>query len=217
MQYIYLKFFVCEIFPQLSCYPPEIGEGNLTSVIVVKKFKSLEDLLLGVLLRHLVAHQHHEAVQTQLTAALLVHLCDHLLDLLLPWLKAQRAHRHLQLLGVDGARAVRVEEVERLANLLLLLLLRRAPRVVKAWRQRSRARGSRRTPIAVGAQTVAGTRGPGRSGRGTPRRTVSSNFFDFCFFDILPVETGSSGASFMALYYSLQIPGENKKNRGKKC
>ena len=76
-----------------------------------------------------------------------------------------------------------------------LLLLRRAP-VVRAWRRHSRARLSQ-NPIAVGAQTVAGTRGPGRSGRGTPRRTVSSNFFDFCFFDILPVGTGSYGASFV--------------------
>ena len=51
--------------------------------------------------------------------AVLVDVGDHLLDLLLLRLEAERAHRHLQLLGVDGARAVRVEEVERLADLLL--------------------------------------------------------------------------------------------------
>ncbi|CAH0371854.1 unnamed protein product, partial [Pelagomonas calceolata] len=192
-----LELLVRHVLAELLRDALQVPERDLARLVVVEEPEGLQDLLAAVLLAHLRRHHLEELREVDRAGPVLVDVRDHLLDLLLLRLEAQRAHRHLQLLGVDGARAVRVEEVERLANLLLLLLLRRAPRVVKAWRQRSRARGSRRTPIAVGAQTVAGTRGPGRSGRGTPRRTVSSNFFDFCFFDILPVETGSYGASFV--------------------
>ena len=47
---------------------------------------------------------------------------NHLADLLLLRLEAQRAHCDFQLLRIDRARAIRVKQVERLADLLLLLL-----------------------------------------------------------------------------------------------
>ena len=47
---------------------------------------------------------------------------DHLLDLLLARLEAQRAQHHLERVGVDDALALGVEEIERLPNLAALLL-----------------------------------------------------------------------------------------------
>merc|ERR1719158_759073 len=47
---------------------------------------------------------------------------DHLLDLFFLRLEAECAHRDLQLLGVNVAAAIRVEEVKGLLDLLLLLL-----------------------------------------------------------------------------------------------
>ena len=46
-----------------------------------------------------------------------VNLCDHCGDLGLVRLKAQRTHGHLELLGVDGARAVGVKKVKGLTDL----------------------------------------------------------------------------------------------------
>ena len=45
---------------------------------------------------------------------------------------------------------------------------------------------------------------------------MSSNFFDFCFFDILPVETGSYGASFIALMITACKTREKKKKNSER-
>ena len=70
----------------------------------------------------LVRHHLQEFLVFDRPAAIVIHIRDHLPDLLFLRLETQRAHRHLQLLGVDGATAVGVEEVEGLLDLLLLLL-----------------------------------------------------------------------------------------------
>merc|ERR1719160_413717 len=80
-------------------------------------------------------HHLQELLVLDRPAAVVIHIRDHLLDLLLLRLETQRAHRHLQLLGVDGATPVGVEEVERLLDLLLLLfsqLLLLLPALVEA-------------------------------------------------------------------------------------
>ena len=51
-----------------------------------------------------------------------VNVGDHLLDLLFLRLEAEGSHCYLELLGVDGAGAISIEQVESLADLLLLLL-----------------------------------------------------------------------------------------------
>ena len=53
----------------------------------------------------------------------------HLVDSLVFGLEAERLHGRLELLGVDGARAVRVEQIEGLADLFNLLLREARPLV----------------------------------------------------------------------------------------
>ncbi len=55
----------------------------------------LEDLFLGVLLRHLGRHEREEGVEGEPPAFRLVHLGDHLADLLLTGLKTEGAHCNL--------------------------------------------------------------------------------------------------------------------------
>ena len=48
-----------------------------------------------------------------------IHIADHLLDLFFLGLEAERAHRDLQLLCINVAAAIGVEEIEGLLDLLL--------------------------------------------------------------------------------------------------
>lgn len=59
----------------------------------------------------------------------LVDIADHLVDGLILGLEAQGLHGRLELLGVDRPRPVRVEEVERLPDLLDLFLRQPGPLV----------------------------------------------------------------------------------------
>jgi hypothetical protein len=54
--------------------------------------------------------------------AVSVNVRDHLAELLLLDLEAEGAHRGLELAVVDRAGVIRIEQVERLADLLDLLL-----------------------------------------------------------------------------------------------
>ena len=71
---------------------------------------------------HLARHHLEELGELDVARAVGVDVGDHLLELLLLHLEAERAHRRLELAVVDRARVVGVEEVERLADLLDLLL-----------------------------------------------------------------------------------------------
>ena len=68
-----------------------------------------------------VPHNGDVNLQVNGTASVLINIADHLLDLLLLWLKSKRPHGDLELLGVNGARSIRIEEVECFTDLLLLL------------------------------------------------------------------------------------------------
>lgn len=59
----------------------------------------------------------------------LVDIADHLVNGLVLGLEAQGLHGRLELLGIDRARPVRVEQVERLPDLLDLLLRQPGPLV----------------------------------------------------------------------------------------
>ena len=52
----------------------------------------------------------------------LIDVADHLVNRLILGLEAQGLHGSLELLGVNGSRSVRVEQVKRLSNLFDLLL-----------------------------------------------------------------------------------------------
>ena len=71
---------------------------------------------------HLAGHHLEELGELDLAGAVGVNVGDHLAKLLLLDLEAEGAHGRLELAVVDGAGVVRVEEVERLADLLDLLL-----------------------------------------------------------------------------------------------
>lgn len=71
---------------------------------------------------HLRGHHDDEVVQRNLVRGLLVDVREHLSRLLLLDFEAQRAHRGLELAKVDRPTVVRVEQLERFADLLKLLL-----------------------------------------------------------------------------------------------
>ena len=90
--------------------------GHTYGLVVVEEPEGLHDLLPRVPLAHLGRHHLQELLEVDGAGAVLVDVRDHLLDLLLLGLEAERAHRHLELLRVDRPGAVRVEEVEGLAE-----------------------------------------------------------------------------------------------------
>merc|ERR1719449_114483 len=94
----------------------------LARLIVVEEPESLEDLVLGVAIEDLVRHHLQELFIFDGARSVIVHIADHLLDLFFLGLEAERAHRDLQLLCIDVAAAIGVEEIEGLLDLLLLLL-----------------------------------------------------------------------------------------------
>ena len=75
-----------------------------------------------VLLRDLVHHHLQELLVLDPSVTIVMHIRDYVLDFLLLWFETQRAHRRLHFLGVDGATAVGVKEVERLFDLLHTIL-----------------------------------------------------------------------------------------------
>mmetsp|Transcript_3376 Transcript_3376/g.5541 ORF Transcript_3376/g.5541 Transcript_3376/m.5541 type:complete len:232 (-) Transcript_3376:4-699(-) len=135
-----LQLLLRHVLAQLLGHPLQVLERDLARLVVVKEAEGLQDLFPAVLLRHLGGHHLEELVKVDRAGAVLVNVRDHLLDLLLLRLKAQRPHRNLQLLGVNGAGAVGVEKIEGLPDLLFLLLgqLRLAPLALRARRRRSR-------------------------------------------------------------------------------
>merc|ERR1719271_172192 len=92
------------------------------------------DHLLQLLVRHplpkllrdaledLLRHHRHELRKLDGPRPIIVDVLDHLLDLLLLRLEAESAHGDLELLRVDGAGTVSVEQVKGFLDLLLLLL-----------------------------------------------------------------------------------------------
>merc|ERR1711977_811371 len=100
----------------------QVLEGDLSCLVVIEEPECLQDLVLRIPVQDLVRHHLQELLVLDRPAAIVIHIRDHLLDLLLLRFETQSAHRNFELLGVDGATAVGVEEVEGLLDLLLLLL-----------------------------------------------------------------------------------------------
>ena len=111
---ISLQLLLAHHLPNLLRHPPQILQADLPRLIVVKQSKRLEYLLFAVSLAHLLRHHVEELGEVDLARAVAVDVADHLLQLLLLGLEAQRAHGHLQLLRVDLLTAVRVEQIKRL-------------------------------------------------------------------------------------------------------
>ena len=115
-----LNFFVSHVLTKLLSDTLEVFEGDLAVLLIVEQTESLEHLLAGVTLGHLLGHHVEELGEVDDTGAVLVDVSDHLLDLLTLGLKTEGSHGNLEFLLVDVARTVSVEEVESLLDLLLL-------------------------------------------------------------------------------------------------
>eukprot|EP00281_Chroomonas_sp_CCMP1168_P030722 CAMPEP_0206245210 /NCGR_PEP_ID=MMETSP0047_2-20121206/18573_1 /ASSEMBLY_ACC=CAM_ASM_000192 /TAXON_ID=195065 /ORGANISM="Chroomonas mesostigmatica_cf, Strain CCMP1168" /LENGTH=576 /DNA_ID=CAMNT_0053670489 /DNA_START=33 /DNA_END=1761 /DNA_ORIENTATION=- len=76
-------------------------------------------VLHGVLVAQVGAHQLAELIEVELAIVVLVRQHDHLLYVILLGLEAQLLERQLELVVIDVSGAIRVEELERLPQLLL--------------------------------------------------------------------------------------------------
>mmetsp|Transcript_42265 Transcript_42265/g.92088 ORF Transcript_42265/g.92088 Transcript_42265/m.92088 type:complete len:217 (+) Transcript_42265:110-760(+) len=116
-----LELLIRHSLPQLLCDALQVLEGDLASLVIIKKAEGLEDLVLGIAVQNLVSHHFEELLVANGAAPVVIHVRNHLLDLLFLGLKAERAHGHLEFLSVNLTRSISVEEVEGLFDLLLLL------------------------------------------------------------------------------------------------
>jgi len=99
----------------------EILKGDLVCVVVVEQAESLRHLLLGVSFSHLGGHHVAELVVVNDARAVFIDVLDHLLNFCGLWFEAECSHSDFELLLVDVAAAISVEEVEGLLDLLSLL------------------------------------------------------------------------------------------------
>jgi hypothetical protein len=84
----------------------------------VSRISNLHHVLAGLLRAHLRGHHLEELVEVDSAVAVGVDFVDHLHDGAVLRVEAERAHGHLDLVGVDRARPVDVEQVECVAALL---------------------------------------------------------------------------------------------------
>merc|ERR1719191_2346616 len=139
-----LELLIRHPLPKLLSHALQVLEGDLPRLVVVEEPECLQDLVLRVPVQDLLVLDR--------PAAIVIHIRDHLLDLLLLRFETQSAHRNFELLGVDGATAVGVEEVEGLLDLLLLLLselLLLLPALVEAAERHSRRAAGHEREVAT--------------------------------------------------------------------
>merc|ERR1719350_1875122 len=111
-----LQLFIGHALTQLLCNALQVLEGDLARLIVIEETECLQDFILGIAIQDLVSHHLQELLIPNGAGAVVVYIGDHLLDLLLLWFEAQGAHGDLQLLGVDLAGAICVEQVKSLLD-----------------------------------------------------------------------------------------------------
>merc|ERR1719498_1280852 len=136
-----LELLICHPLTKLLRHALQVLEGDFSRFVVIEEPERLQDLVLRIPVQDLVRHHLQELLVFDRSTAIIIHIRDHLLNLLLLRLETQSAHRHLQLLGVDGTAAVRVKEVEGLLDFLFLLfseLLLLLPALVEAAERHSR-------------------------------------------------------------------------------
>ena len=114
-------FIVGHVLSELLGDALEVSEGDFACLVIVEETESLEHLFAGVSLGHLLGHHVEELWVVDDSGAVLVDVGDHFLDLLSLWLEAKSAHGDLELLLVDVATAVSIEQIEGFLDLLLLL------------------------------------------------------------------------------------------------
>merc|ERR1719498_265272 len=118
----FLQLLVGHALAELLGDSLQVLERNLAGLVIVEQAESFQDLVFGIAVQDLMCHHLQELLVVNGAGAIIVDICNHLLDLFLLGLKAKRTHGNLQLLGIDGSRAVCVEKIEGLFDFLLLLL-----------------------------------------------------------------------------------------------
>merc|ERR1719231_266453 len=117
-----LKLLVRHPLPKLLRDALEVLERDFPGLVIIEEPESLEDLVLRVTVENLLRHHGHKLRELDGARPIIVDILDHLLDLLFLGLEAESTHCDLELLRVDGAGTVSVEQVEGFLDLLLLLL-----------------------------------------------------------------------------------------------
>merc|ERR1719387_846554 len=112
-----LELLVCHSLAEFLRNSLQILERDLPSLVVIEEPERLQNFVLRVAVQNLVRHHLQKLLVLDRAAAIVVNVRDHLLDLLLLGLETERTHGDLELLRVDVAAAVGVEEVEGLLDL----------------------------------------------------------------------------------------------------
>merc|ERR1719213_903848 len=94
----FLKLLVCHPFAKLLGHALQVLEGDFARLVIIEQTESLQDLILGVSVKNLMSHHLEELLVLDGPASIIIDIRDHLLDLLLLWLKAEGAHGYLKLL-----------------------------------------------------------------------------------------------------------------------
>merc|ERR1719407_249255 len=91
-----LELLIVDVLTELLSNTGEVAEGDLVGVVVVEQLEHLLDVLAGVLLAHLSGHHAKELDELDGAVAVVVHVGDHLLELLVLDLEAESAHGSLK-------------------------------------------------------------------------------------------------------------------------
>ena len=117
-----LQLVVVEVLLHLAGHTAKVTQGDLASAVLVEQLEGLGDLFDRVALADLSSHDLEEVGILDLAGAFAVELPHQVEHLLLLDVEAEGTHAHLQLVVVDGAGLVSVEELEGFLDLLLLLV-----------------------------------------------------------------------------------------------
>merc|ERR1719203_70710 len=117
-----VHLLIGELFPEIGHDMAKLCCTDEAIAIAIEHLESLDELLLRVRVLHLTRHERQKLWKIDGAIAIGVHLVDHVLQLGLRRILAQRPHDRAQLLGGDGAITILVEEGEGLLELSDLLL-----------------------------------------------------------------------------------------------
>ena len=117
-----LQLVVAQVLAQLARHSAQIAQTDAARVVLVEELERLEDFLYGVPLRNFGGHYLQEVWVLDLSGPFAVVVAHDSEDLLLLDIESEGAHSDLELVVVDSAGLVGVEELESLLDLLLLLI-----------------------------------------------------------------------------------------------
>eukprot|EP00356_Strombidium_inclinatum_P012781 CAMPEP_0170493156 /NCGR_PEP_ID=MMETSP0208-20121228/13444_1 /TAXON_ID=197538 /ORGANISM="Strombidium inclinatum, Strain S3" /LENGTH=148 /DNA_ID=CAMNT_0010769039 /DNA_START=45 /DNA_END=486 /DNA_ORIENTATION=+ len=113
-----LEFLIGHGLSQLLGNSSQVPQGDAAGGVVVEESEDLGDILSGVLVAHTSSHHVEELFKIDASALVLVEVRDHLEDSLVLGFEPEGLHGSTELLGVDGATSVGVEQVEGFLDLL---------------------------------------------------------------------------------------------------